>query len=135
MYLNCVGFLAVWDIASDGSLSAEPVKSAPAAGGLLPFSMTVIPGTNAILATDAGVGFDVFDFGGNGTNSLSATSSSVVPIAGQKATCWSSFSSKSGNFYLTDIGTSTITEVNVSKNLTGSIVKVCSPYSLCFGMC
>lgn len=92
--------------------------------------MTVIPGTNAILATDAGVGFDIFDFGaggnasGNDTNSGLSASSSVVPIAGQSATCWSSFSSKSGNFYLTDIGTATITEVNVSKNLTGSIVKV-----------
>ncbi|PPQ85364.1 hypothetical protein CVT25_000652 [Psilocybe cyanescens] len=121
------GFLAAWDIASDGSLSAEPVKSTPASGGLLPFSMTLIPGTNAILATDPGVGFDIFNFGGSGNGNdknsgLSATSS-VVPIAGQSATCWSSFSSKSGNFYLIDIGTSTITEVNVSKNLTGSIVK------------
>jgi len=116
------GFLAAWDIASDGSLSAEPVKSTPGPGGLLPFSMTIIPGTNAILATDAGVGFDVFNFGGNGTNALSATSS-VVPITGQKATCWSSFSPKSGNFYLTDIGTSIITEVNVDANLKGSIVK------------
>jgi hypothetical protein len=127
------GFIAAWDIASDGSLSAEPVKSEPSTGGLLPFSMTVIPGTNAILATDAGVGFDIFNFGGNinGTNAasingtqnaLSATSS-VVAINGQKATCWSSFSPKSGNFYLTDIGTSTITEVNVDKNLKGTIVK------------
>jgi len=118
-----IGFLATWDIAADGSLSAEPVKSTPASGGLLPFSMTVIPGKNAILATDAGVGFEVFNFNGNGTTSLSA-SSTVVPIAGQKATCWSSFSSKSGNFYLTDVGTSTITEVNVDNNLKGSIVKV-----------
>jgi hypothetical protein len=117
------GFLAAWDIAADGSLSAEPVKSTPGAGGLLPFSMTVIPGTNAILATDAGVGFDIFNFGGNSSaNSLSATSS-VVPITGQKATCWSSFSKGSGNFYLTDIGTSTVTEVNVDKNLKGTIVK------------
>jgi len=116
------GFLAAWSIAADGSLSAEPVKSTPASGGLLPFSMTVIPGTNAILATDAGVGFDIFNFGSNGKNALTATSS-VVPIKGQAATCWSSFSAKSGNFYLTDIGTSTITEVNVDKNLKGSIVK------------
>jgi len=116
------GFLAAWDIAADGSLSAEPVKSTPASGGLLPFSMTVIPGKNAILATDAGVGFDIFNFGAQGAKSSSATST-VIPISGQKATCWSSFSPKSGNFYLTDIGTSTITEVNVDKNLKGTIVK------------
>jgi hypothetical protein len=112
------GFLAAWAITSNNSLSAEPVKSTPSAGGLLPFSMTVIPGTNAILATDAGVGFDIFNF----DKSLSATSS-VVPISGQGATCWSSFSSKSGNFYLTDIDRSTVTEVNVDKNLKGTIVK------------
>jgi hypothetical protein len=117
------GFLATWEIAADGSLSAEPVKSTPSSGGLLPFSMTVIPGKNAILATDAGVGFDIFNFAdAKGKASLTATST-IVPIAGQKATCWSSFSRKSGNFYLTDIGTSTITEVNVDKNLKGSIVK------------
>ena len=108
----------------------------PASGGLLPFSMTVIPGKNAILATDAGVGFDVFNFNGNGngTDSLTA-SSTVVPIAGQKATCWSSFSSKSGNFYLTDVGTSTITEVNVDKNLKGSIVKVFNWHSVPDALC
>lgn len=124
------GFLAVWDVAEDGSLSDQFVSMAPASGGLLPFSMTVIPGANAILATDAGVGFDIFDMSGgasNATDSTNGTSSnlsSVVPIAGQGATCWSSFSQQTGNFYLTDIITSMVTEVNVSGNLTGSIVKV-----------
>jgi len=112
------GFLATWDIAEDGSLSKDFTKSTPAQGGLLPFSMTVIPGKNAILATDAGVGFDIFDFN-NGNNA----SSSIVPIDGQVATCWSSFSPKTGNFFLTDIGTSTVTEVNVDNNLKGTIVK------------
>lgn len=110
------GFLAVWDVNSDGSLSQDFKKVAPASGGLLPFSMTVIPGKNAILATDAGLGFDVFDFS-------SGNKSSAVPIQGQSATCWSSFSKKTGNFYLTDIGTATVTEVNVDDNLKGSIVK------------
>ncbi|EIM87566.1 uncharacterized protein STEHIDRAFT_168277 [Stereum hirsutum FP-91666 SS1] len=123
------GFLAVWDVAEDGSLSDQFVSVAPASGGLLPFSMTVIPGANAILATDAGVGFDIFDMSGgasNATDSTNGTSSnlsSVVPITGQGATCWSSFSQQTGNFYLTDIITSMVTEVNVSGNLTGSIVK------------
>ncbi|KAF5391550.1 hypothetical protein D9757_002341 [Collybiopsis confluens] len=111
------GFLAVWDIASDGSLSQDFKSIAPASGGLLPFSMTLIDGKNAILATDAGVGFDIFDFN-SGSNA-----SSVVPIDGQSATCWSSFSNQTGNFYLTDIGTSVVTEVNVDSNLKGSIVK------------
>ncbi|TDL19073.1 hypothetical protein BD410DRAFT_830521 [Rickenella mellea] len=112
------GFLATWNIASDGTLSKQFAKSTPSKGGLLPFSMTVIPGKNAILATDAGIGFDIFDFSKGNT-----ASSSIVPINGQKATCWSSFSPKTGNFYLTDIGTATVTEVHVDSKLKGSIVK------------
>jgi hypothetical protein len=91
------GFIALWTVdAKTGALSANFVKSTPAQGGLLPFSMTIIPGKDAILATDAGVGFDIFNF----RNNMTATSS-VIPIAGQKATCWSSFSGKTGNYYLT----------------------------------
>jgi len=114
------GFLAVWDVNQNGTLSPNFQQVAPGKGGLLPFSMTVIPGKNAILATDAGVGFDIFDMSGGAKNS---TKSSVVPINGQGATCWSSFSQKTGNFYLTDIKTSMVTEVNVDNNLKGTIVK------------
>lgn len=114
------GFLAVWNVNNDSTLSPDFTRVAPGKGGLLPFSMTVIPGKNAILATDAGVGFDIFDMSGGAKNS---SKSSVVPIEGQGATCWSSFSKKTGNFYLTDIKTSTVTEVNVDNNLKGTIVK------------
>ncbi|KAI9060663.1 hypothetical protein FKP32DRAFT_1632775 [Trametes sanguinea] len=110
------GFLAVWDVASDGSLSPDFKKIAPAKDGILPFSMTVIPGKNAILATDAGLGFDIFDLKDN-------NKSSAIKIDGQVATCWSSRSQKTGNFYLTDIGTATVTEVHVDDNLKGSIVQ------------
>ncbi|KAI0359881.1 hypothetical protein OH77DRAFT_1393940 [Trametes cingulata] len=110
------GFLAVWDVKDDGSLSPDFKKIAPAKDGLLPFSMTVIPGKNAILATDAGLGFDIFDLKDN-------NKSSAIAIDGQIATCWSSFSKKTGNFYLTDIGTATVTEVHVDDNLKGSIVQ------------
>ncbi|KAI9060507.1 hypothetical protein FKP32DRAFT_1613511 [Trametes sanguinea] len=110
------GMIAVWDVADDGSLSADFKAVAPPSGGLLPFSMTVIPGKNAVLSTDPGLGFDVFDFS-------SGNSSSAVKIDGQNATCWSSFSTKTGNFYLTDIGTAIVTEVNVDDNLKASIVK------------
>ncbi|KAF8577512.1 hypothetical protein K439DRAFT_552224 [Ramaria rubella] len=113
------GFVASWKVDSQtGALSPDFVKSTPSQGGLLPFSMTVIPGKDAVLATDAGVGFEIYDFK-NGQNA----SSSVVPISGQKATCWSSFSNKTGNFYLTDVGAGTVTEVHVDDQLTGSIVK------------
>ncbi|KAF5313069.1 hypothetical protein D9619_003029 [Psilocybe cf. subviscida] len=123
------GFLAVWDVAADGSLSQDFQSIAPASGGLLPFSMTIIDGQNAILATDAGLGFDIFDLAAasNATIARRASTtgdrSSANAISGQSATCWSSFSPKTGNFFLTDIGTATITEVNVDANLKGTIVK------------
>ncbi|KAH9945452.1 uncharacterized protein BXZ73DRAFT_38765, partial [Epithele typhae] len=114
---NDPGFFAVWGVNGDGSLTADFQKVAPGKGGLLPFSMTVIPGKNAILATDAGIGFDVLNLNLNDKSKNTANK-----IGGQVATCWSTFSKATGNFYLTDIGTSTVTEVNVDKNLKGSIV-------------
>ncbi|KAI0778962.1 hypothetical protein BD413DRAFT_122784 [Trametes elegans] len=121
------GMIAVWDVAgADGALSADFTALAPPEGGLLPFSMTLVPGKNAVLATDPGVGFDVFDLGAGATAAANGTAGgagSAVKIDGQSATCWSSFSKKTGNFYLTDIGTGIVTEVNVDDNLKGSIVK------------
>jgi len=117
------GIIAVWDIAEDKSLSADFKAVQPAAGGLLPFSMTVIPGKNAILATDAGVGVDIFDLSAGAAAGVAAGKSSVLPIEGQAATCWSSFSPKTGNFYVTDIGTSQVTEIAVDDDLKASIVK------------
>jgi 6-phosphogluconolactonase (cycloisomerase 2 family)/LysM repeat protein len=104
----------------DGSLSAKSVDSTPSKGGVVPFSMTNIPGKNAVLNTDAAVGFAVYDFS-KGANV--AATSSIIPIAGQGATCWSNFSPKTGTFFLTDIITSTVTEVKVDDKLVGSIVK------------
>jgi hypothetical protein len=94
---------------------------APDQGGGLPFSMTIIEGQNALLATDPAVGFEIVDL----ANFSSNNRSSVVPIPGQGATCWSSHSPKTGNFYLTDIQTSFVTEVHVDNNLNATIIKVC----------
>ena len=77
------GFLAVWDVNADNTLSQNFKQISPGKGGLLPFPMTVIPGMNAILAPDAGVVFDIFDFSQGATNS---SKSSVVFIQGQGAT-------------------------------------------------
>jgi hypothetical protein len=116
--------LAIWEVAKDGSLSQDHIAIAPPTGGLLPFSMTVIPGKNALLVTDPGVGFDIFDISTGGNSSKS----SAVPIPGQSATCWSSYSNKTGNYYLTDVNTSIVTEVNVDQDLKGTVVKV-RPFS------
>jgi hypothetical protein len=104
----------------DCSLSETSVDSTPSQGGVVPFSMTNIPGKNAVLNTDAAVGFAFYDFS-QGANATAT--STIVPIEGQGATCWSNFSPKTGTFFLTDIVTSTVTEVKVDDNLAGSIVK------------
>ncbi|PPQ99262.1 hypothetical protein CVT24_009307 [Panaeolus cyanescens] len=116
------GFVATWDISpADGSLSAQPVKST-SANGLEPFGMSPIPKTNALLVADASAGFDVFDFGSSKASSK-ASSASTTSISGQGATSRVAFSPKIGNFYLSDPVTSLITELNVDKNLKGTVVK------------
>ncbi|KZS95581.1 hypothetical protein SISNIDRAFT_542418 [Sistotremastrum niveocremeum HHB9708] len=112
------GFIATWDVSTKGELSSNFTTSTPAAGGLLPFSMTLIPGKNALLNTDPGIGFSIFDFAKG-----DVASSSAYPIAKQQATCWSTYSQKTGTFFLTDAGTSTVTEVKVNNNLGASILK------------
>ncbi|KAI0704607.1 hypothetical protein C8Q76DRAFT_697176 [Earliella scabrosa] len=109
------GFLAVWDVQDDGSLSQDFKSIAPPSGGALPFGMALIPGKNAVLATDPAVGFEIIDLAGN--------KSSAFQVDGQVAVCWAALSSKTGNFYLTDIGTSLVTEVSVDDDLNATIVK------------
>ncbi|KAK6981127.1 hypothetical protein R3P38DRAFT_3115185 [Favolaschia claudopus] len=106
------GFLAVWDINPDGSLSNN-FKTIP--GGILPFSLLYVPGKNAIIASDPGVGYDIFDVDTNTT--------ATFEIPGQTLTCWSVYSKESGNFYMVDVGVSTISEVHVTDTLSSSIVK------------
>ena len=84
--------------------------------------MALIPGKNAVLATDPAVGFEIIDLAGN--------KSSAFQVDGQVAVCWAALSSKTGNFYLTDIGTSLVTEVSVDDDLNATIVKVCVPESV-----
>ncbi|KAI0369194.1 hypothetical protein BV20DRAFT_946629 [Pilatotrama ljubarskyi] len=113
---NTIGFLAIWDIQEDGSLSQDFVKLPTVPGAAVTFSMTPIPGRNALLSTDASIGFTVFDLD-------DPSKSTLTPIPGQQATCWSQFSQKTGTFFLTDVTTSILTEVAVDGNLKGSIVK------------
>jgi hypothetical protein len=97
--------------------------------------MTVIPGMDAVLSTDAGIGFDVVDISNVKADAKNAESSkdAAVEVGGQKAVCWVAHSAKTGNFYMTDIGTSKVTEVSVDKNLNATIVKVVIP--ICLASC
>jgi hypothetical protein len=118
------GFLAVWDINADGSLSTN---FRTVGGGVLPFSLNHIPGKNALVASDPGVGYDIFDLDSN-----ARTAGVSVPIPKQGANCWSVYSKQSGNFYIIDVGTSTLTEVHVTSSLNSTIVKASPHYVAIF---
>ncbi|KAF7298354.1 hypothetical protein MKEN_01360000 [Mycena kentingensis (nom. inval.)] len=110
------GMLAIWDVAADGSLSRTFRSVAPASGGMNPFGMTLIPGQNAIFAADPAIGLEIFDLAGD--------RSSVLAVPAQGAICWSTFSSKTGNFYTIDPGAATVSEVAVQKkSLKPTLVK------------
>jgi hypothetical protein len=115
------GFLAIWDVTKDYSLSIQFRSITPAKGGLLPFALNLIPGKNAVFVADPTIGFDIIPL--SGTSATAKTASSANSIPGQKAVCWSSHSTKTGSFYVTDAGTSLITEVAVDENLKAKIVE------------
>ncbi|KAF7980718.1 hypothetical protein HWV62_37191 [Athelia sp. TMB] len=114
------GYLAVWAFGAGHSLSADFTQVAPASGGLLPFSLTPVPGKNAFFTADPGLGFEIFDFAGGFKNS---SSSSAVAVTGQKAICWSAYSKQSGDFYLVDAGASEVLEVSINDDLKGTVVQ------------
>jgi hypothetical protein len=136
------GFLAVWDVAADGSLSEQFKAVTPPTGGLLPFGMSNFPlNPSAMLVTDPGVGFDVIDLDealatkadAKSTTAIKSLASSNIVAAGkstankvdgQVAVCWAAFSKKTSTFFMTDIGTSKVTEVSVDpKTLAAKVVK------------
>jgi hypothetical protein len=114
------GFLAVFDVAQDGSLSSDYKKISAPQGGVLPFSMNVIPGKNAIFASDPAIGFEVYDFS---RGPQASTKNAAFPVPNQGAICWSGYSKKTGNYYLVDAGKSIVTEVHIDNNLNGTIVR------------
>ena len=112
------GFIAVWDISDDFVISEEFVQIDLPTGGFFPSSIEIIPGSNALLVTDIAVGFDIIDLVGG--------SSSVFSIDGQQAVAFSSFNSKTGNFFVTDVVSQVITEISIDEELVASIVDVCA---------
>ena len=95
-------------------------------GGVRPWAITEIPGMDAILAADPGNtsgGYDIFDFAAATRNSTLRAQSVLIP--GAIGVCWSDYSHDTGNFYLDDFATPHIYEININKNLQGTLVKVC----------
>lgn len=125
---SCKGYLAVWDVAANGSLSENFTKVYPKDGGASPFAMTIIPGSNAIFAADTAIGYDIFDFSDVSTASTSNRSSANATPGG--GNCWSAYSNKTGSYYLVAPGSDNVTEVTINSDLTSSVVNVGSSYGL-----
>ncbi|KAI0028783.1 hypothetical protein K488DRAFT_89403 [Vararia minispora EC-137] len=118
------GFIAVWDVADDGSLSTNFTNIPPPAKGNLPFALANIPGTtNALFVPDAAVGVDIFDLSQGPERAAESNATQAVPVKGQGAVCWVAHSTKTGTFFVTDIMTALVTEIAVDGNLAGSVVK------------
>lgn len=115
-----VGYIAIWDIdESDGSLSEKYMPIAPPKNGNNPFGFTRIAGENsAIIAADTNDGFTIFDLS-------DGSKSSSVDVNTLGAICWSTYSPKTGNYYMIDAG-GAVFEVNIDSNLKGSVVQVAS---------
>ncbi|KAI0311896.1 hypothetical protein OF83DRAFT_1177135 [Amylostereum chailletii] len=113
------GYFMIWSISGDGTLSSNSTTIyTPGKDGSLPFSLTPIPGKNAYLAADAAYGANIFEL--SGTKNASAVKFDV-PQHG--AICWSTYSSKTKNFYVADAMTNVITEIHLDGNLRPSTVK------------
>jgi len=112
--VNTPGYLAMWDVLPDGSLSSNFTRIVAPAGGAYPFSLTPIPGQNAYLSADFNVGVDVFD--------ITSGSATVLPISGQGATCWTTYSPRTGNYYASDTATGNVAEIALAADLTPSLV-------------
>ncbi|KAF8632059.1 hypothetical protein AX17_004933 [Amanita inopinata Kibby_2008] len=105
--------MRVWTVNPDGSLSST---STDITGGALPWSATQVPGTSAYLAADGGLGYDIFDLASPNAGAKEH------PVTGSGVICWSEYSAKTGNFYLSDFFAAAIDEVSVSKTLKGTFV-------------
>lgn len=139
-----VGFIAVWEVANDGSLSKN-FTSLPTTAGVLvsahadfelnffrseqrvfapfykPFGLALIPGQEALIASDPAIGATTLTFG---SSNIRSVTSKAIPIPGQKASCWVERSTKTGAYYVVDAGTSTITEITLDDaTIEGKIVK------------
>jgi 6-phosphogluconolactonase (cycloisomerase 2 family) len=119
---NVTGYIAAWNMTAEG-LSEEFVRVELPQDAVAPFSLTPIPNTNAFFSADAGVGADVFDFSMGAEMAAASPMTRSLAIPNQGATCWSAYSPQTGSYYVSDLITSTITEIALNgTNMTPSIL-------------
>lgn len=105
---NTPGFLAVWDVNADGSLSRTPMKfSASPKRGQQNFGMIHLNGKEGYVMADGSQGGLVYDFS-KGYNKNFVVKNIVTD--GQIISCWTQFLSKSNTYFFTDPLTGRLSE-------------------------
>ena len=122
------GYLAVWDVYENFTLSQDFNRVALPEGANYPYSLTIIPGQNALLAGDPAMGFDVFSNISRNANSGDqrniGVGSYAQRIPDQLTTCWSAYSPISQNYYLSDLLENRIAIISMDTNLKSTIIDV-----------
>lgn len=118
---NVPGYIAVWDVMPDGSLSkSHQTFPAPSKVGALPFGMTHLNGKDGYVVSDPTVGGIVYDFSKGYTKNAVKAKNIVLP--GQAITCWAIYASKSNSYFFTDFGTQKLFEVTIDNDTLDSNV-------------
>ncbi|KAF8628087.1 hypothetical protein AX15_004104 [Amanita polypyramis BW_CC] len=114
------GFIAVWSIYKDRSLSAG---FTPIVGGIWPWSLTQVPGTNAFVSGDGVAGIGIYDLDAFPLGRQAAAAAvREFTVQGQGGICWSVYSNATGNFYLVDLINPAIDEFRVNSGVNGTVV-------------
>ncbi|KAK2460350.1 hypothetical protein APHAL10511_007739 [Amanita phalloides] len=113
------GFVAMWNINHDDSLSAEPTIL-NVGKNVYPFSLTAIPGSNAFISGDPAGGYDIINL--DSVQKKSSKLFAPYKVAKQHGVCWSVQSPLTQHYYLTDTYGGNVVEVAISKDLKPTTV-------------
>ncbi|KAF8625254.1 hypothetical protein AX15_005477 [Amanita polypyramis BW_CC] len=116
---NNPGFIAIWDIYEDMSLSTEFM---PMIGGIWIWALTQVPGKNAFVGGDSATGVQIYNLDALAHNASARAQNLQVP--GQIAICWSDYSKVTDNYYLVDLAVPSIDEIHLDANLNATIVAI-----------
>ena len=122
---NPTGFLSASRVVR-GQVSYDSTRSSPEGIALL-FGVTTIPGSADILAADFTFGAEVISI----NSQLQGSSKGQITVPGNKANCWTTYSSVSNTGFTTDAGTNQIAEYDTS---AGSLITAVRPPNSNSGM-
>ena len=122
---NPTGFLSASRVIR-GQVSYNSTRSSPDGISLL-FGAVTIPGSTDILAADFTFGAEIISI----NSQLQGSAKAHLAVPGNKANCWSTYSSVSNSGFTADAGSNQIAEIDTD---AGSIVTVLRPPNSNHGM-